>query len=278
MIIRLLLLTCLVVLFLIANAPAQKVVKVDFAKKIADATPEALPQSPIEKRPSTDARDDGIKGKVKSVIEYTVEAGRVKRELYAEKYYNENGNLIRSVSYGEGYPDSVVVYGYVDGMRVRRSGDIEYAKGEKPLSKQIVVAMNTDVDTDAQRDPRYRMREVRKYDDQNRLIEEASYQNNGQLSSRTTFTYEGNVRIERGFFPDGQEISKTRETLDASGDVIEQLMYGADDEPPSRYTMKHQLDSQGNWIVEQTYEEKTVRKRKITKLLWTSYRTIEYYP
>jgi hypothetical protein len=40
----------------------------------------------------------------------------------------------------------------------------------------------------------------------------------------------------------------------------------------------HQFDSQGNWIVKKTFEEKKVKGMLIRKLLWTSYRTITYYP
>lgn len=115
-------------------ALAQKTPKLDFGKKITDATPPPLAQSPAEKRAGTDVRDEGLKGKVKRVIEHTQDAGSRKRIIDEENFYDETGNLTKTVHYDEGYPQFVTVWGYVDGMRVNRSGDIAYAPGEKPVS------------------------------------------------------------------------------------------------------------------------------------------------
>lgn len=263
------------------STPAQKTKKPDFAKKIAEATPQALPQSPVDNRPSTDARDEGLKGKVKGVTTFIQSAGTHKRVPDGESYYNEIGNLTTVVHYDEGFPHVVTVFGYVDGMRVNRSGDVAYEPGEKPPSKQItftVRAEDNTKDQNAPRDSRYKMRDVREYDSRNRLIEGRGYQNNGELWQRTTYRYSGNLRTEQDFDRDGNEMSKTNETLDAAGNVISQLMYGGDDEPPLEYVMSHEFDGQGNWIVERTYEIRRSRNKKTKKLLWTSYRTITYYP
>ncbi len=114
---RTLLIICLPVLFSI-GASGQKAVKVDFDRKIADAMPAELPQSPTEKRASTDARDAGVKGKVKSVTHYVDHTREPGRAVHEQTYYDRYGNLLRTIIYDEGYPDSVVVWGFVDGMRV----------------------------------------------------------------------------------------------------------------------------------------------------------------
>lgn len=44
---------------------AQKTKKVDYAKKIQEATPQSLPQEPAAKKLKSDAQDETLKGKVK---------------------------------------------------------------------------------------------------------------------------------------------------------------------------------------------------------------------
>lgn len=269
-----------IVTFLLAVSAsfAQPKPKVDLAKKIADATPAELPQSPVPTSVSNDARDEGLKGKVKSVIEFNQEAGLRQRELDEESYFNEGGNLTGQVYFNEGYLSSIIVYGYVDGMRVSRIGHVRYEPGEKPEPRSFIISARAEDNTrnpSAPRDTRYSMRTVNKYDSQTRLIETSKFRNNGELWHRTTFEFENNRRIERTFDRDGQETTHT-EVLDASGTAIEEYQYGGDEEP-TKYVMKHQFDSKGNWIVERTYQQKTVKRKKVLELLWTTYRTITYY-
>ena len=66
----LLILTSIAVVF-VSTVTAQKP-KVDIAKKIAAATPAALPQAPKGSRPRSDAQYANLRGKVKSIAEYTI--------------------------------------------------------------------------------------------------------------------------------------------------------------------------------------------------------------
>src|SRR5262249_49545380 len=155
--------------------------------------PAELPQPPVEKRVSTDARDEGLKGKVRSVVEYSMEAA--KKTVDKEDYYNSDGNLIRSVDYDNGYPETVSVFGFVDGMRVSRSGTVHYQPGEEPKPQGIFITVDLDTDVPgAKRDERYTERYVRVYNSQNRLIELQRLGNNGKLWSRQTNTYSGDMR------------------------------------------------------------------------------------
>jgi hypothetical protein len=269
----------LIAVFLLTVGFAQKLKKVDFAKKIAEAAPAELPQSPGDDRAGNDARDAGLKGKVKSVIETNQEVGTRIRDPYKDDYYNDSGNLIKTIEYTDGYPESVTVYGFIDKMRVTRSREVTYAEGEKPEPKGIFMRMSDNAkDPSAPRDSRYDRRKVYKYDSQGRLIEESSYQNNGEFWHKTTYGYDGNRRTERGFLQDDGEITKSIFLLDANGNDIEQHMYGENDKVVEKRFMTYEFDKAGNWIVQRTFEEVIVRKKKVRKLLWTSYRTITYYP
>lgn len=254
---------------------AQKVKKVDLAKKIADATPKELPQYPVEVRPSTDSKDESLTGKVKSVVDYSMEAG--KRFVDAEQYFDASGNLIRSIDYQEGYPERVTVYGYVDGMRVSRTADVVYAQGEKPPPKGMYLTQNLDNDAPAiKRDDRYMARYIRKYDAENRLIEERRAGNNGVVWSWTKHTYSGKMRTTRIFDSNGQEISKSDYFQDDKGNDVKQNSYGMENSVDTNF-MTYEFDPQGNWIVKKTFEEKKVKGKMVRKLLWSSYRTITYY-
>ena len=90
-----------------SGAGAQTARKVDFAMKIAEATPPSLPQLPPEKRVSTDARDQGLKGKIKRLVLTGVDPGKVEPVQYLDEDFNEMGNLTKAVGYHEGFPLTV---------------------------------------------------------------------------------------------------------------------------------------------------------------------------
>lgn len=258
--------------------------RVDFVKKIADATPEPLPQSPTDGRAQTDARNENLKGKVKSVVEHSLDNRDAKpvRKLYKQDYYNESGNVVTSVDYDEGYPSTVTVFGYVDGMRVSRSGDVVYAPGEKPAPKYMMITARVEDNLrnpGAPKDTRYSIRHIYKYDSRDRLIEKQTLANNGEMVSRKTYTFEGDDRKEeRDYGFDGNEWSRTLEILDSNGNVVELRMYDDKEKVSDIQVNTYVFDSQGNWIVQKTVEKKTVRGKTVMKPLWTSYRSITYYP
>ena len=267
------------------SVAAQTVQRLDFAKKIAEATPPELPQTPVPDRKGTDARDRGLRSKVKSLIEYRVDADdpRKARKLSTQSFYNEGGNLTKTVSADDdGYPGFVNVFGYIDNMRVGRSDPVAYAEGEKPppdkktLSNAIVVGIGPG----KPRDERYLTRYEYSYDAMGRLIEERNYENNGELAYRTTYRYSGEdpakERLQLDYGPDGTEL-RTRDILYPSGDIKERDMYD-DGKISDREIHQYTGDDRGNWIVDKVFEPHTAHGRQVLKPLWTMYRTITYYP
>lgn len=259
---------------------AQQKPKIDFSKKIADATPKSLPQNSTVKKLSSDANDDNLKGKVKSVIEYSQEAGKA-REISSEEYFDENGNLVKGVSYEEGYPEGVAVWGYIDDERVSMSGDVQYNEGERPASKRFLIkarAEDNALNPDAARDRRYSMKHRFAYDGQGRLVETIDYQNNGEVWHRVKYAYKGNQKEARDYDARGNEMSRTIYVLDKNGDTAEEWMFGADENDIMKEFYSHILDANSNWIEEKVFEPKKIHGKTVMKLLWTTYRTITYYP
>lgn len=258
----------------------QKTPKVDFAKKIQEATPQSLPQEPIAEKLKSDAFDRNLKGKVKSVVEFTLEGKRKARELYSEEYYDEKGNLIKSVDYEEGHPSYVTVWGFIDGNRVLNSNAIEYKDGELPPPRGLTITENAEdnaLNPNAPRDNRYKIKYTYKYNQTGQLTEVWQYQNNGEVWTHRVYNYKGNQREELEYDQRGSEMSQTIEILDKDGNVIERDLMDENRKISSREINTYQFDSQGNWIVKKTFEPKKVKGKTVLKPLWTSYRTTTYY-
>src|SRR3982750_857770 len=217
----------------LATAVIAQKPKADIAKKIATATPAALPQAPKDARVSTDAQEANLKGKVKSFAEYIIdyENGKTEKTLLKEEFYGEDGNLIRAVDYHEnGYPRGVAVYGYIDGMRVNRWGPVVYFDGEGvATSGTEMVTMQIGPRSEA-KDTRYDIRFTSKYDKDGRLIERTHISRSGEILTRTTYEYlPGNKRLEHNFADDSKnEIARLMEVLDANGHIVETWYYDED--------------------------------------------------
>lgn len=260
---------------------AQKTPKVDFAEKIREATPQSLPQEPVAVKLKTDAQDKNLKGKVKSVIKDDLDLKTKKREREEEEYYNEAGNLTKGVSYDDGYPSSVTIWGYIEGQRVLKNNYISFSDDERPPSTRMTIiasAEDNPTNPNLPKDTRYSVRENYKYNEKGQLIEQITYNNNGELWSRTVNNYKANQREVLNYDQHNSEIGQTIEILDKDGNVIERDLMDANGKIGNREINTHEFDSQGNWIVEKTFEEKKVRGKAVRKLLWTTLRTITYYP
>jgi hypothetical protein len=267
------------VLCLAAAVTAQKP-KVDIAKKIADATPAELPQSPKDERLLSDAQIANLKGRVRSVAEYDVDGA--KKTISKEEFYGEDGSLIRSVDYDRGYPRSVGVYGYIDGMRVSRFGDVAYSEGEKPASGGIDIFVKMDdnlKDPGAQKDTRYNMRYLYRFDPAGRLIEEQHLANTGEIWTRTTYTYTApDRRLMQDFGNNGKDVwSRTMQIFDAQGNVLEEWLYDEHQKVAEIRAFTYTFDAAGNWTVRKSFGKIKVRGKQVLKPGWTSYRTITYF-
>jgi hypothetical protein len=250
-------------------------------KKIADATPELLPQEPAVKKLKSDAEDAGLKGRVKSEAHenvYFKEVGGALTEGESKSggkaYYDERGNVTRTVTYWDGNPSDVTVYGYLDGNRVSHVGTVYY-------EHDIAVAIPFG-DAAAARpkfDPRYSYRYAYKYDDKGRLTEEDRYLSNGELAERYVRVYSGD-QMQRLTYIAGDSLSKKSvETLDAQGRSVDEADYdvktGAVKEKYSR--TYDSFDAQGNWTKLTTYKwaEKDGKGQFVPDHV--TYRTITYY-
>lgn len=247
------------------------------AVKIEEATPAPLPQEPRAKKLKSDAEDDNLKGKIKSAIEDTVNLPGTTRERFREKYYDQQGYLTREIEFDQGYPSSVEIWGSIEGSRVSRFEGIEYDEDQRPPRKEIIQSlMESPMTPENDGDTRYTTRYAYKYDPQGRLIETSLFDNRGSLDGRTTYTYAINRREKRSYW-DKEEHDHVADLTDEAGNTIETIEYDEKGKMLGRTVHKYELDTAGNWIVQRTFEKKTVRGKVVLKPLWITYRTITYY-
>ena len=104
----------------------------EILKKIEDNTPKALPQTPAVPKLKSDAQDDNLRGKVKTVIEELENLEgvykKVGRRCSSIINFNKEGNYLREVDFSyTGELQFIEVYGYIDGARVSVSNFINSA-------------------------------------------------------------------------------------------------------------------------------------------------------
>jgi hypothetical protein len=270
----------LLVLSSVAKTSAQQTLpKVDFAKKIAEATPPALPQSPVPKTIGNDLRDRGFKGNVKRVVTSSATLAVPEPTIESEQEYDSTGKLTKSGTYYAGFPHEVTVYGFIDGQSVSRSKLVTYTVGERPAFK-IGGSVDPPRDRAAPKDERYDTRVVTEYDLMGRVVKSTAYLNNGEESFRMTVVYTKGRREKRLYYGGADPryvrdsyITTTVDFFDEHGNTLEQ--WRPDSKTESKLFFTYQFDTKGNWITMNTLKPEIVDGKESLKLLRTTSRTID---
>ena len=278
---RIRLLTLTLILASGALCSAQTVITPEMQRNIDASTPDALPQTPAVAKERSDAEDEGLKGKVKSI---TIESQNLsgtatnsERHLSSIENYDEKGNQVKLVSFDfNGNPYQITVYGYLDNTRVSKIKSITYDYDPSSPPKRLVR-----VGADQKpRDLRITYKYGYKYID-GKLTEMQMYSNEGSRGMRYTNTRKGNILENLVFDEKGDLNQKYVFVLDGEGnkveersfDVIPQMHYGA-----KKFVYKYDsLDKRGNWTKKNASEIVTINGKEVTKLSWVNYRTITYF-
>ncbi|MDX6614431.1 MAG: hypothetical protein QOD75_3617 [Blastocatellia bacterium] len=256
----------------------QSEVEAGFKQKIAEASPKPLPQAPVAKRLKSDAEDENLKGKVRTIFSESEDLSGTwvvaARKPVLMKYFNESGNLIREERYDyRGNPWELTVYGYVKGQRVSDHKSISYEYNPPELIMESAA-----VGKKTKREPEYFYKYNYKYDDQGRLKEETMSFSDGKLWSRTVYSYQGNQRTALDYGENGQLSGRNVRTLDREGNEIEELIYDVSDNSiKEKYQYSYQYDSQGNWIQQRMSMWTTKDGKSAYQPFSIEYRTITYY-
>lgn len=245
------------------------------AEVAAKAEPDPLPQHPVAKREGSDASDEGLRGRVKSVLTERQALARSQvRTRESLNIFNEHGNKLRTEFYdAQGNLNQIMVYGFIDGSRVAVSKWVPRENSPPPITA-IGPPPGSKV---KQPDLRFQNRFEFRYDDQKRLTEKKTFLNNGELRSRQVYKYNGNQREEESYSPNGSLSRRTVATLDNKGNKVEQTVFERDDSIGSRESFSYEFDSNGNWTKRTL--SRIVKKdgREELQPYTVHYRTITYY-
>lgn len=196
-------------------------------------------------------------------------------KLSSETYYRENGNRVKYVYYDyQNNPSDITVYGYIDGMRVSRSGKIRYRYNPPPA----LIADNGKTSPEKPVANRYDARYEYKYDDKGRLKEAAVYRSNGEMLGKTVYAYDGNKLEKSWLDADGKSDSKVIDLLDDKSNIIEHSFVYLNSNKPDEVTVYtyQTFDEKGNWT-KRTIKSKEVENNGNQQAHYIEYRTITYY-
>lgn len=269
------------------------VVEDELRKAVANFAPEALPQEPFVARPTTDAQDEGLKGKVKTVTVELEDKGNnvgVPQIPYSETEFNERGYLTRYVEYGGDVPATVIIYGYLNGERAARMAirPFEFVLiTDKPLTGPSKPA--------SERRMLETLKFIYKYNNTGQLLERRILFTNGNEFERNVYDLKKKKMEHSG----GNRMfgrladRKVVYVLDATGNPVEKHSTHETRQPYSEViaggvvrtekvttsTVKdfytYEFDSQGNWIKQVTTRMED--GKSVLPTLEVIYRKISYF-
>jgi len=269
------------VLLLPAAASSQaKLVEV-VAKRIADATPKSLPQTPSAPKLRSDAEDQYLRGRVMTVIEENEYLGA--DSSYPGRHYksitdfDERGNRVKAVYFSDnGNPYEVSVFGYVDGTRASSYRMIYEDSGVFTGGSPSNEVLKEKHASDLRYSYKYEYRYV-----SGKLAEMNIFLNNGEKGMRYVYDYNGNQMEEVVYGYDGTLNQKYITVFDSKGYEVEWRDIAVINLPrlDRKFLIKMEaFDKEGNWI-KRTFLKATTEdgKEKLAPER-IEYRTISYYP
>lgn len=233
----------------------------------------------------TDSEAEGLKGRVKTVVtEYanvTREAGASvegKRRPFRTDYYDENGNLTRSLVYdSEGNLTDTFDFFFLGGERVYKTSEVQ-SKDGPPEAVAPPGPQRRE-----QPDQGYDVKLIYKHDARGNRVEELQYQNDGTLEGRVVSEYDGKglMQTKYNYGPGGGLGTSSAYTYDDKGVVTGEVVRvheGASRSTVShRYSYTYEFDARGNWIKRNESDAADREPSPTAQPTLVSYRTITYY-
>jgi hypothetical protein len=249
-------------------------------KKIDQATPAALPQETAVKKERSDAEDDDLKGKIKTLTEESEDLTGGPWSKYGRHFnsitdYDTRGDRLKAVSFtGDGAAWHVTVYGYIDGARV-----IKLASVQPNPNRWTIVGEKPRVPPHAP-DPRFDSKWLYKYTN-GKLIGMEIIENDGLPGMRYVYNHVKGRREEIAYDHNGEINQKYHYILDEKGNEIERIAFSVrpqDSGKDTRYPVTTiSFDAAGNWTERTISKLVTENGKQVVKPMYREYRTITYW-
>lgn len=197
-----------------------------------------LPQFPVVSRQSNDAKDQGLRGTVKSISKMTFDMQGGSARIFDKSYYSRVGDLERRIAYNDNLPLVVENFGYLKGSRVSTSVPLIKYAYKKVRGTEYVgshVAKNGD--------PRYEQEFKYSYDRQGRLVEINIWDNAHVWKSRKTAVYNDRTVTWNTYDYKSKPVLTEFCMMDNGGNVIEESLI-----TQTNYIYKD-FDKAGNWTI-----------------------------
>lgn len=236
-------------------------------------------------RHQSDSEADGLKGRVKTVLtEYNAVTrgpgapAEGRHQPLRTDYYDENGNLTRSLVYdSDGRPSDVFEYFFLNGERVYKTGNVQ-SKDSLPT-----VVKPSRQEGREERDPGYDVKLIYKYDARGNRVEELQYLNDGSLEARTVYEYDGKGMLKAKYdYGHGGELSTSNTyTYNGKGDITGETVWehGGDSKGTilHKYSYTYEFDTMGNWIKRIESDAAGPAPPSNNPVTLITYRNITYY-
>ena len=270
----------LLLLFFSVVINAQTTLKPEYAKKIEEATPKALPQTPVSSdKLTSDAEDQNLKGKIKSLVQeregLTGVEKPIGKRLMNISNFDEQGNLLKEINFEyRGRPVNVLVYGYIDKARVSASNSVNFG------DSLILADIKKDKpEKQSEPDSRYDLKWEYKYTN-GKLTKLQLFDNTGAQSMRYIYNYDKDQMEEITY--SGDELNrKYLTTFDKKGNEIERIDFNVlrpKDYGNSKIRFKYEsFDEKGNWTKRVITKAVIENGKEVYKPLALEYQTISYY-
>lgn len=240
---------------------------------------EPLPQEPKASKQVTDTVDEGLRGKVKLLIQERSEiskSGSVQpKQLSYLALFDEGGNFVQRDYYDYmGNPYRISAYGYIDGKRVSQSRSIVYDYDPPAAAAPPGAAKENML-----RDVRYEYSYEYSYVN-NKLVEKKLISNSGKLLSRDVYIRRDELIEEFTFDRENTLNQRRLKRIDSKGNVIEEIFFGLSNRDiygDKVYRYKYTFDSQGNWTKKEAMVEVIEKGAVSFQPAYIQFRTFEYY-
>lgn len=243
--------------------------------------PSLLPQSPVVAKLTSDAQDEGLKGKVRKVItESEDQSGTWSvqgRKFSSVAYYDQNGALTQRDSYdSQGNPFQITVYGYIDGKRVSNSKMTSYEYDPPPA---VVPSGALNAKSSLKKDQRYEYSFEYRYEN-GKLAEKQMLFNDGRKGMRYVYKRTSSQVDELVYSEDGDLNQRYLSVIDTNGNEIERTDFGLANFKiygDRKYKSSYELDENGNWIKQTNWKAVLENGSQNWQTYSVYYRTIVYY-
>ncbi len=251
-------------------------------KRIEAQSPKPLPQSPVVERETSDAQEDGLKGKVKRLISeyrsYSDVCASRGRLLGDIDDYDQNGHRLRNVSFANcGDLVGIQVYGYIEGSRASLYKSIPGSSGG--MFAMIGGPPPKPNPPTHKPDKRYTYKYKYFYAD-GKLTEMRMFHNDGSRGMYYKYSSLPTERSTSAYTYDDEHNWRTIYKLDENGNEIEHInvdvrkVHGYD---TVYRTQNKAFDKAGNWTHRTTYKLESKNGKTSETLVSEEFRSITYH-